>query len=1094
MATPPRRRSHRGKTLVSAPVFKASTAKYARPVVAGIHPRSRLFRIIDQARASQCAVWIAGPAGSGKTTLVSSYVEARDVTCVWCQVDSGDADGTSFLHHLSLAAKEATPRLRTSLPKLTPEHLADVPTFARNYFREFYRRLTRPFLLVLDDVHRAPSARFHEIVVAALEQVPPRGQVFLVSRSEVPETYARFRANRQMVEITWPLLRLTDREALAVVKRLDGLPVFSRRDVEDLHAQCEGWVAGLILIVRLSATQRSRIGAFSPSSTALQSVFDYFASEVFDGWSPSVRQFLMQTALFPTFTVSMAERLTGDSFSMDHVERLVRQHHFIERRADSDGTFQYHALFRHFLLEQALQHWTSRQSVKYHHRAATILEEVGQPEEALAIHIELGDTESAERLVLTLAVDMASHGRLETLGAAISRLPADVVNRSGWLQYWAGVCRLPCDQRASRQSLEGAYARFEEANDRHAMLMTVVQIVESYFIEQGTFEPLDRWIAVLDHLVDPPDAGAGPSSPLPEALEPFVAMAMLAALMYRQPERPDIDVWVDRALAALLSAQEPQLRALLGFHLLLYLTCWRGNLARAEVVMEALRSAPPSASAPALTRIVWHTVAAYFEWISGLFIPALRSSHVGLDLAAQTGVHGWDSMLLASAASASMAVGRLSDAGSFIARMGQALVPSQTFSASIYHGAIGNLALWQRDISKACEEARISSDLGEQSGTPYARCMCAILSALAESESTNIGDARRRLRIAEDFAARTRSLYVRYLCLLAGVRLMVNASCERERIVAALRMALVAGREGGFVHHLWMPPHMIVPLYAMALREGIEVEYVQEVIRRRGLVANGDASDLETWPRAVTIRTFGRFDVQVWGTPLRFPIKAQKKPLELLKLLTIAGSRGMSQDALADALWPDADAGRAAGAMATTLHRLRRLIGPEVIGSRGGVLALDPRQCWVDAWDLDRRLAEWERAGLDGAAGVAPLLHLYRGPFLPGDDQPWAVAERERVGRRVLRALGRASEQLQHSGRVAEAIAVLEVALDIDPTAEAMYRALMRCLLGAGHVAEALSVYERCRRNLASILSLRPSPETEEVRRAVESAARDLHL
>jgi ATP/maltotriose-dependent transcriptional regulator MalT len=45
-------------------------------------------------------IWIAGPAGCGKTTLVSSYLEARGIPCLWDQIDQGDADPATFFYYL----------------------------------------------------------------------------------------------------------------------------------------------------------------------------------------------------------------------------------------------------------------------------------------------------------------------------------------------------------------------------------------------------------------------------------------------------------------------------------------------------------------------------------------------------------------------------------------------------------------------------------------------------------------------------------------------------------------------------------------------------------------------------------------------------------------------------------------------------------------------------------------------------------------------------------------------------------------------------------------------------------------------------------
>ena len=118
----------------------ASLAKLTRPKSANVLIRKRLFKLLDEAR-SYPVIWITAPPGAGKTTLISSYIETRKINNLWYQIDEGDGDIASFFHYMGIAAKQAAPRYRKSLPNLTPEYLQGLPTFTRNYFRELYSRV-----------------------------------------------------------------------------------------------------------------------------------------------------------------------------------------------------------------------------------------------------------------------------------------------------------------------------------------------------------------------------------------------------------------------------------------------------------------------------------------------------------------------------------------------------------------------------------------------------------------------------------------------------------------------------------------------------------------------------------------------------------------------------------------------------------------------------------------------------------------------------------------------------------------------------------------------------------------------------------------
>jgi ATP/maltotriose-dependent transcriptional regulator MalT len=57
-------------------------AKLTRPKVHRALQRERLFKRMDES-LERPLLWIVAPPGSGKTTLVASYIEARKLQSVW---------------------------------------------------------------------------------------------------------------------------------------------------------------------------------------------------------------------------------------------------------------------------------------------------------------------------------------------------------------------------------------------------------------------------------------------------------------------------------------------------------------------------------------------------------------------------------------------------------------------------------------------------------------------------------------------------------------------------------------------------------------------------------------------------------------------------------------------------------------------------------------------------------------------------------------------------------------------------------------------------------------------------------------------------
>src|SRR5688572_13433460 len=142
-------------------------AKLTRPRLATVHPRARLFELLDRAMEFSSA-WVEAAPGAGKTTLAASWLDTRGRPCVWYQVDAGDADVATFFHFLGLAIGGMTPRHKQPLPHLTPEYLASLEVFARRYFEEVFRRVPTGTVLVFDNVQDAGAdSAFHDVLRVA---------------------------------------------------------------------------------------------------------------------------------------------------------------------------------------------------------------------------------------------------------------------------------------------------------------------------------------------------------------------------------------------------------------------------------------------------------------------------------------------------------------------------------------------------------------------------------------------------------------------------------------------------------------------------------------------------------------------------------------------------------------------------------------------------------------------------------------------------------------------------------------------------------------------------------------------------------------
>jgi DNA-binding SARP family transcriptional activator len=221
--------------------------------------------------------------------------------------------------------------------------------------------------------------------------------------------------------------------------------------------------------------------------------------------------------------------------------------------------------------------------------------------------------------------------------------------------------------------------------------------------------------------------------------------------------------------------------------------------------------------------------------------------------------------------------------------------------------------------------------------------------------------------------------------------------------------------------------------------------------------------------------------------PLVFSGKAQKKPLELLKVLIASGGREVAEGLLCDALWPDSDGDRAHKSFETTLARLRKLLGGnDLFIYNARQLSFNPAFLWVDSMALEQLFdAAQDVSGEASVRQCRKALDLYSGAFLPGDDAFRALSLRETIKERLLHLILTACRHLQQEGEEALCAELYTRAIEADPLAEAFYRRLMACQQRLGNHAEAVKTYHRCRDLLKTELDIAPSPETTAVYTAI---------
>ncbi|MCP5151024.1 MAG: hypothetical protein H6983_06790 [Ectothiorhodospiraceae bacterium] len=1061
-----------------------SRAKTARPISAGIVARERLLARLDRERAAP-VVWVHGPPGCGKTSLVASYLESRGQTSLWYQLDAADGDVATFfwvLHH----AAARSPGLVADglhLPLYTAEYHDDPASFARRFFRVLFASIGAARVLVLDNYQEVPShSTLHGLIADAVREIPPESGVVIASRSEPPAAMARLRANRELRLIGFDDLRLSREESDAIARAR--APRLQPDALARLYDRTQGWAAGLVLM--LDQVERDGGAVSAVDLDAPQALFDYLAGEVYQRFDAGTRAMLVRTAYLPRMTVPMAETVAREPGAGARLEDLYRTHRLVTRTAsEGDAVFQYHPLLAAFLRARASTELPARERVRLVRDSAAALEAAGAFDDALAVLREAHEPAALASLVLRLAPALLAQGRVETLEALLDELEHEPPATDPWFVYWRAVCRQHSAPRESRRLHEQALEGFssQPVPDDRGCLSSAAGVVQALVDELDDLSLLDVWVPRVLMLV------AGRETlPWPD-VEARVSVSVYLALALRQPRHPQVAAWARRAHRALPAIEDPHTRV--GAQLLLATALiHEGRFGWALDFIASMRATTEASSVSPLARKALKGVESMYYMLTGDDRRCLEAVHGGLEIGRAHGLRRWSYQLLANGAAAALGAGDVETARELLARMHDLRHGARRLDRCTDHYYRAWLAMLEGDVLGAYQEQKQALRFAIECGSPFYEVLCRVAMAQVLAALGEVHRAAGHLRVVHKLTRDGDNRLLRFNALLVLADITLARGWPRVGM-NALRAALRIGREMDFRHCPGWRADMMARLARRALAAGIEVEYVQRLVRGRDLFPEQPPYDVGDWPWRFRVLALGPLEVRHDEQPVGLGAKPRQRPVELLKILVALGPTDVPEATVTGILWPRIDGDYASRSLATTLHRLRRLLGDErVVSVRQGHLSLDPRLCWVDVCAFDQ-VADAVDALVRGGPeephdeaieSLLVRLHgLYRGPLLASDEAPYLHSPRVRVQARLVRATTGIGRLWEARGEWERAAACHERGLDRVPTAEAFYRRLMLCHAELGRRTDVMDVFDRCRATLASNAGSVPSPETVDI-------------
>ncbi|OLB79986.1 MAG: hypothetical protein AUI14_08760 [Actinobacteria bacterium 13_2_20CM_2_71_6] len=372
--------------------------------------RPRLSDRLSQSLRESLAV-VTGPAGSGKTELVASWVRARSGsdTVVWVTLEDGDGQPEVFWAYVVEGLRRAGLSLSPAVAVPVPVHSAD---------RSFLVRLAaevagqpQAVVLVLDGASNVAEHEWADGLDFPLRHADKRLRLVLVGRWDPPLPLYRYRLAGRLGEVHGEDLAFTPEET-ADLLAAHGVGL-GERALDVLVRHTEGWAAGVRLAALALGGQPDADSLVGTIHGAEANIAGYFTGEVLRTQPAKVREFLQRTSILDTVTPQLADLLTGCADGRHTLAGLERENTFVRPVRDRPETYRYHPLFREVLRARLAEAEPGRVA-QLHRQASAGFAMVGQVIEAIRHATQAGDWSAAA----ALAVDDLAVGRLVLTGTA----------------------------------------------------------------------------------------------------------------------------------------------------------------------------------------------------------------------------------------------------------------------------------------------------------------------------------------------------------------------------------------------------------------------------------------------------------------------------------------------------------------------------------------------------------------------------------------------------------------------------------------------------------------------------------------------------
>jgi LuxR family maltose regulon positive regulatory protein len=458
------------------PAVRSETADTSNtPAFLRIVSRHPLFERIGTAGR---VIQVSGPAGSGKTFLLRSWIGQAGLAehAAWVSVQPEERDPQRFW--ISVAdALRATAAASALVRPLTAAPALDGWAIVERMLKDLAPLEDRVWL-VIDDLNELRSADGLSQLELLLMRAPTQLRFVLATRHDLRLGLHRLRLEGELTEIRATDLPFTLDETREL---FDAAGVqLPDATLALLHKRAEGWAAGLRLAALSLAGHPDPERFAEEFSGSERTVAEYLLAEVLERQGAEVRQLLLRTSVLEQVSGELADLLTGGSGGERMLQDLEQANAFVVSQDARRSWFRYHQLFAD-LLQLELRNTVPGELPGLHRAAAQWYADHGHPVEAVRHAQAAQDWALAACLLSDHWFGLVLNGQDATAHELLTRFPADVVVADAQLaalMAWGELARGSLGEagRYLELAARGSTSVPEDRRGRFHVMLAVVRM------------------------------------------------------------------------------------------------------------------------------------------------------------------------------------------------------------------------------------------------------------------------------------------------------------------------------------------------------------------------------------------------------------------------------------------------------------------------------------------------------------------------------------------------------------------------------------------------------------------------------------------